>query len=324
MRTRKRVKVAFGDQPFRLGNDGLHHVGHGDAVFEVARVEVPPAVCRQLVADAAHPRPFQAETQHAADFVQVDVVVHRADQRATDVVFPQYLQRGQLGFQQRFAAQRLVRRVVQAVELKVDFEPVAHLGQLRNQGRIVRKADAVGVNHHRQDRLLVGVAHHAHQIRVQRRFAARQLQHIGDAFQADVTVYHSRVRLEVDVLAAGSGLGETHWTFQIAIGRNFDEADAGVLFVFGTKPAVVGAALVGAGAVGARRTCGLAEFAAVVVGNVGADEVFDEAVFGAALTEVDAAVADDDFGVHQATALRTKTPGGPEKGVVAHVHGGSF
>ena len=122
-------------------------------------------------------------------------------------------------------------------------------------------------------------------------------------------------------LPPGPDSGEAHRTFQIAIGGNFDEADAGVLFMFGTKAAIVGAALVGAGAVGARRARRLAEFVAVVIGNVGADEVFDEAVFGAALTEVDAAVADDDLGVHQPAALGTETAGGPEEGVIADVHG---
>src|SRR5205823_11622438 len=111
----------------------------------------------------------------------------------------------------------------------------------------------------------------------------------------------------------GAGLGETHGTLQIAIRRDFDERDASVLLVFGTQPAVIGATLVVAGAELARQAGGLVELVAVVVIHVGADEVFDQAVFGAALAKVDAPVADDDLRFDAPPAVRTQAVRGAEE-----------
>src|SRR5207247_5418906 len=92
--------------------------------------------------------------------------------------------------------------------------------------------------------------------------------------------------------------------------------------VFGAQAAVEGAALVGAGAEGARQPGRLAVVVTVVVGDVGADEIVEGAVLGAAFAEVDAPVLDDDLGVHDAAALRAEAAGGAEVGVVAELHGG--
>src|SRR5207237_441123 len=64
----------------------------------------------------------------------------------------------------------------------------------------------------------------------------------------------------------------------------------------------------------------LAEFVAVVIGDVGADEVVEGAVFGAALAEVDALALDDDLGVDEAPALWAQAARAAEIGVVAEVH----
>jgi len=56
----------------------------------------------------------------------------------------------------------------------------------------------------------------------------------------------------------------------------------------------------------------------------GADQLLDDAVFGAALAEVDAAAADDDLGVHEPAALGAQAVGGPEEGVIAKVHTGDL
>jgi len=109
---------------------------------------------------------------------------------------------------------------------------------------------------------------------------------------------------EVDVSAAGPRLGEAQGAAQIAGGGDLAQGDAGVLLVLGAQAAVVGAAPVRLGAVGARQAGRLAVLVAVEVGDVGADEVFDGAVFGAALAEVDAAVANDDLRIQQPTAVR--------------------
>src|SRR5437868_3523241 len=93
-----------------------------------------------------------------------------------------------------------------------------------------------------------------------------------------------------------------------------------MLFVLGAEAAVVGAALVGAGAERPRQAGRLAVLVAVVVGDVRADEVLDDAVLGAALAEVAAAGADDDLGIDEAAALRAEAAGGAQKGVIAQLH----
>ena len=170
-------------------------------------------------------------------------------------------------------------RVVEPVELEVDFEPVPHRRRAVEQGRVAGQADAVGVDHHHLDRLLVGVADHADKIRVQRRLAAGELQDVRDALQLHVAVDHAAVGGEVDVLAAGAGLGEAHRALQVAAGRDLDQGDAGVLFVLGAEAAVERAAAVGARC--RRRGGGRAgQLVAVVVGDVRTDEVFDDPCSG--------------------------------------------
>src|SRR5262249_24748801 len=61
---------------------------------------------------------------------------------------------------------------------------------------------------------------------------------------------------------------------------------------------------------------------AIVIGDVGADEIVEGAVFGAMLAEVDAAVLYHDLGVHDAAAPRAEAAGGAEVGVVAELHRG--
>ena len=281
---------------------------------------MPAAVAGQLVTDAAHPGPFQAKLQDPADLVQVDVVLDGAHQGAADVVFGEDVESGQLGLQQLLAAQGPGRRFVEAVELEVDFQPVAHGRQLFHQARVAGQTDAVGVDHDGLDRLLIGVADQADQLGVQRRLAAGELQHIGHAFELDVAIDHAAIGGEVDVLAAGARLGEAHGTFEVAAGGDLDQGDAGVLLVFGTQAAVIGAALVGASAEGPGQAGRLAELVAIVPGDVGADEVLDEAVLGAVLAEIDTALAGDDLGIDEPPAVGTQTSRRAEEGVVSQIH----
>src|SRR5205085_9786487 len=134
----------------------------------------------------------------------------------------------------------------------------------------------------------------------------------------------ARVGGEVDEGAAGAGLGEAQRALQVAARRDLNERDAGVLLVFGTEAAVVRAAAVGGDAVAARLAGGLVELVPLVVGDIRADEVLDQPMLGAALAEVDAAVADDDLGVHEPPAVRAEALGQAAEGVVAEEHKRTF
>lgn len=86
------------------------------------------------------------------------------------------LDRGELDLGERFAAELCMCCFLEAVELQVDLEAVARISELLEQARVLREADAVGIDHHRGDRLLVGVAEHRDEVGVQRRFRRRKAE----------------------------------------------------------------------------------------------------------------------------------------------------
>src|SRR5206468_990275 len=119
---------------------------------------------------------------------------------------------------------------------------------------------------------------------------------------------------------AGTRLGEAHWAPQVAAGSDLDQGDAGVLLMIGTQPAIVRAALLDLRAVGVRLPGGLAEFVPVVIGDVRADKVLDQAVLRTLLAEVDPTISCDDLRIDDAPAMRAEAAGRAEEGVIAKVH----
>ena len=61
-------------------------------------------------------------------------------------------------------------------------------------------------------------------------------------------------------------------------------------------------------------------FVPIVVGDIGANEVLDQAVFGTALAEINAAVADDNLGIDESGSSADKLRGA-EIDVIANRHG---
>ena len=120
--------------------------------------------------------------------------------------------------------------------------------------------------------------------------------------------------------AAGGARGVAHRAFEIAGGGDFEHAEAGVLLVFGAEAAIEGTAAVGLDAHTRRDFAGREKLAAIEPADVGADEILADAVRGAALAEVDAAVAVDDLGGDQCQTLRTQALGCAEVAIVAEVH----
>ena len=64
----------------------------------------------------------------------------------------------------------------------------------------------------------------------------------------------------------------------------------------------------------------LAQLITVVVGHVRANEILDDAVLGAALAEVDAALPDDDLGIDEPPALGAEAACRAQERVVAKLH----
>ena len=59
---------------------------------------------------------------------------------------------------------------------------------------------------------------------------------------------------------------------------------------------------------------------AIIVGDIGADEILDQAMLGTAFAKVNAAVAGDNFGVHQPSAMRAEATRGTELDVITKLH----
>ena len=129
---------------------------------------------------------------------------------------------------------------------------------------------------------------------------------------------------EINVRTARPGFGKAHWTAQIAIRGNFDQRDAGMLFVFRAQAAIERTAAVGLGAVLSRRSCGLIVFVAIVVRDIGADEVFNHSMLWTLLAEIYPSITHDDLGVHDAPTRWAQASRRASKNVVADIHGESL
>jgi hypothetical protein len=180
--------------------------------------------------------------------------------------------------------------------------------------------NAVGVDHDRLDRLLIGITDHRQQLRVYRRLAAGDLQHVWDAFEENIAVDHLLVGGEIQKRAARSRFGKAHGALKIATGGYFHERNTGMLLVLGANAAVERAALVRLGAVGVRQARRLAEFMPVVIGHVGTDEILKRAVLGTRLAEINPPSPNDDLGLDQPAAPGTQAARTAEEGVIAEIH----
>jgi hypothetical protein len=129
------------------------------------------------------------------------------------------------------------------------------------------------------------------------------LDDIGFCFVGDDAVEHAFYLVEGFVFGAVSaGLGVTDWTGEIAGVADFEEREAGVLLMIGTKAAVIGATPFDGGVVTVGHFRGFDEdfAAAAVVVDVIGDEDALEAVLGATFEHVDIAVFEDELGVYAA------------------------
>src|SRR5688572_6494042 len=87
----------------------------------------------------------------------------------------------QLGVDEPLAADGLAPLIAEAVELKVDFEPMLEARDRRDELRIVREAEAVRVDQDLIDGTRATVFEDAQELRVNGRFAAGKLQYLGAA-----------------------------------------------------------------------------------------------------------------------------------------------
>src|SRR5262245_2348765 len=107
-----------------------------------------------------------------ADLIEVYAGLQRCHQRHANARSAQVFQRLQLDRQERLAAKPLVDRIVEAIELEVNFKSLAIFGQALDERGVMREADSIGVNHHNVDWPAAGVIEHFQELRMDRRLAA--------------------------------------------------------------------------------------------------------------------------------------------------------
>src|SRR5262249_34127510 len=117
-----------------------------------------------------------------------------------------------------------------------------NLGQLRQEGVVARDAFAVGIQHHIADAAILGSAEHGDDLGVDRGLAAGELDDLGVALGAHEVVEDAFHFLERQIVPR-AGVGEAERAIHVAGAVDLDDADTGVLLVFGAEAAVVGAAV---------------------------------------------------------------------------------
>ena len=142
------------------------------------------------------------------------------------------------------AAHLLQHVIVQRIELQVDLDARLVSRQLRDEFRLARDAQAVGVDHQVTDRAHLGGIENGEEIRVQGRFTAGKLDHVGLGLVGDDGVEH---RLDFGqravILLLRAGFGIAHRAAQVAMLGDLDHRQAGVLHVVRAQAAIVGAAV---------------------------------------------------------------------------------
>ncbi len=121
--------------------------------------------------------------------------------RGRDVVALEVLQRLLPHAPQVGAAQVHQGVALERIELQVDFEPALLLGEAGGEVRLLRDAQAVGVDHHVADRARAHRVEHGEEVGMQRRLAAGELHQVGLAFARDQRIDHALDHRQRQVLA---------------------------------------------------------------------------------------------------------------------------
>ena len=101
-----------------------------------------------------------------------------------------------------------------------------------HKGNILGKANAVGIDHDIVDRLRQSVFYNLLELRMGRRFSARDLQDIGFAFGSNQRIDCGERLRHRFVFESRSTICIVQWAGQVAVVRDFENRDAGMLLVF--------------------------------------------------------------------------------------------
>ncbi len=266
-----------------------------------SKFSLRPASCTGWNVTPRTHRHSSACLHDRADFAVVDAALHGDHQRGRDAVPFEIFQRLAAHPPQVRAAQVHQRVALERIELQIDFEPALALGQLRDEIRLLRDAQAVGIDHHVADRAAARLVEDREELRMQGRLAAGNLHQVGLALARDQRVEHARHRRDRQVFRLlRRGLRKAHRTGEIAVLVDLDQRQARMLFVIRAQPAIVRAAELGAVLEGKRLVARLdVVLAHAPVGGIARQQRGLHAVLAAALLVPDLVADDLDLRRHQ-------------------------
>jgi hypothetical protein len=180
-------------EPFRhLRRDKLHHVRVREPLERI-ELDVSAGVRDWLEGDAVDRRITDAEAHDLAQLVLVHALLDSAYERHRQALVGTPRERALLVGAQVLAADREVRLELEAVELQVDVR--LQPPELARELGVARDPDPVRVQHHDANPLPAGELDEVEDLRVDRRFAPRELHHLRRPLGRDEPVEH-----EVDLL----------------------------------------------------------------------------------------------------------------------------
>src|SRR6266851_4013413 len=268
-----------------LPNDfGNCHPVHRIVVHVAAGVK-----CR-LKGDAADCWMLDRKFDETADLMFVDVALDGGNDGYVQADLREPVQGAEFFLQNiRLAAYDPIGIPLKAVELEIQRGP--YLVELFKESIVPGDALAVGVDHNKANTACLCGANEIDNLWMYRRLAAGKLQHLGPALGPHIIVEHLPDFLEGQA-EAGCCVRKAERAIHVASTVDLDDAEAGVLFVVRTEPAIVWAAQIVRRTVGQRYRAGLVITRERDVSlGVAVDERHERPALRATLTHIDFVVA---------------------------------
>ena len=155
--TRKREEVSFFVEPVRLFAQHSNAIGSSDTILELFLQIEPTAIRGWLKTQTADPRSRPRDLHQIPNFM----VIHpRLECRHQCYVQPRssdLIQSAQFRFVERLAAQRFVNGIIGAIELQIDFNPIAMTRKPIYQFLIFGQSNTIRIEHDIVDGLRQGI-----------------------------------------------------------------------------------------------------------------------------------------------------------------------
>ena len=241
VRARQRGQVAPGDHVVGLRAQPLQHAGVGEPIERVDEAGAPRAELR-LNGHPADERRVHREHDDVADLAVVDPQCSGHDERGEDLTLRKSLQCSSFHTTQVASAMVAMSRQRQPVVLQVHLDAFAVLRQQVEQGVVGCDTNTVAVDQDSRDRPCGEFVEQLGQLRMQRRLAAAEHQHVDAAVLTREPLIHvgQHVTDRDDVVQIRRRVGETRRAAQVAGLGDVFEQDAGVLGLHFRQATLVG------------------------------------------------------------------------------------